>query len=244
MNEKKMRRWMMTGLMCVLAVAAVALVGCGAEEEATETSEAISETFTSEVLDTDYEGALDVGNQLALGTLQLEETEYAVTPDQAKALLLLWQALQGGVTAEGEIGAVLKGIEGAMTEEQLEAIADMKLTQDDMQTWMEERGMGGPGGLPGAGDMSEEELEAARATRQAEGGGRMPSAGEMPPDLATMRAQFENMSEEEREQMRATIEAGGGFPGGRGGAPGGPGGGGRGGFLIRPVIELLTERAG
>ena len=95
-----------------LLLIAGGLTACGGTA-ATETNEAAIE-YESAAIDTSYEGALDAVNQLALGTLQLEETEHAVTPDQAKALLLLWQALQGGVTAEGEIGAVLKGIEGAV----------------------------------------------------------------------------------------------------------------------------------
>jgi len=238
-----MGRWMVTGLICVLAVVGITLTGCGGDE-ATETSEAVSESYASEVLDTHYEEALDVGNQLALGTLMLEATEHAITPDQAKTLLPLWQALQGGVTAEDEIGAVLKGIEGAMTEEQLAAVADMQLSQEDMQAWMEDQGFGSGGGFPGAGGDPD-----ARGTRQAESGGGgegLGRGGEMSPEMATMRAQFENMSEEEREQMRATVQAGGGMPGGpaAGGAPGGPGRGGGVGFLIRPLVELLAERAG
>jgi hypothetical protein len=219
-------------ILASLLLVAGALTACGGAE-ATETDEAAAIDYEGAALDTRYEGALDAGNQLALGTLQLEETEYAVTPEQAKTLLPLWQALRGGVTAEDEISAVLRGIEGAMTEEQLAAVANMQLTQDDVQAWMEERGFG-PGG---GGDLD------ARATRQAEsvgGGGGTGRGGEMPPEMATMRAQFQNMSEEEQERMRATVQAGGGFPGGMAGAPGGGGVG----FLIRPVIELLTERAG
>jgi hypothetical protein len=238
-----MKSWhILVGLLLVGG----ALTACGGAE-ATETDEAAAIDYESAALDTSYEGALDAGNQLALGTLQLEETEHAVTPEQAKTLLPLWQALQGGVTAEGEISAVLKGIEGAMTEEQLASIADMRLTQDDMESWMQEQGMGGPDGFPGVGDMSEEEREAARATRQAEGGGGMPPGGEMPsvedmpPEMATRVAEFESMSEEEREQMMATARAGGGAFGGRAGAGGGAGGVGP---LIRPLTELLTERAG
>jgi hypothetical protein len=75
-------------------------------------------------------------------------------------------------------------------------------------------------------------------------GGEMPSGQDMPPEMATLRAQFENMSEEEREAMRATAQAGGGFQGGRAGAPGAPGGGGPVGVLIRPLIQMLTERTG
>jgi hypothetical protein len=235
-------------ILASLLLVAGALTACGGAE-ATETDEAAAIDYESGALDTSYEGALDAENQLALGTLQLEETEHAVTSEQAKTLLPLWQALQGGVTAEGEISAVLKGIEGAMTEEQLAAIADMQLTEEDTQAWMEEQGLGARGGFPGSGDMSEEELETARATRQArfggEGlapGGEMPSGEDMPPEMATRVAEFQSMSEEEWEEMMATARAGGdGIPGGRAGTPGGAG---RVGLFIRPLIEMLTERAG
>jgi hypothetical protein len=182
-------------------------------------------TYTSAVLDASYPGALSMGSQLALGTLQLEETENSVTPEQATALLPLWQALQGGVTAQAEVDAVLKQIEGVMTSEQLAAIAAKQLTQDDL------RGLGiPPGGGSGQGLSPDEQ-----ATRQAERGG-----GEMPPEVATRRAEMENMSEEEREALRATAQAGG-----MSGGPGGRAGGGQGQFIIMldPLIELLTQRA-
>jgi hypothetical protein len=237
----------------VLALPVMLLVACASSETTQEVEEVVSSSYTSEVLDTSYEGALSVSNQLMLGTLLLEETEHAVTPEQATALLPLWQALQGGgVTIQAEIDAVLKQIEGQMTQEQLEAISRLQLTQEDMRAWMEEQGMGGPrdgeGGPGPGGDMSDEDREAVRATMEAGGGfpGGPPGGGEMPPEMATRQAEFANMTDEEREDMRATMQAGGGFPGG------GPGGGGSRGapggrqanFLLRPLIELLEERAG
>ena len=235
-------------IVSVLALVAVVLAGCGAEEAAPATAdEGSAVAFTSEALDASYDGALDVPNQLMLGTIQLEGTDNAVTPEQATALLPLWQALQGGVTAQAEMAAVLKQIEGAMAPEQLEAITAMQLTQEDLRTWMQEQGLGAGGGFPGA-EGGEEVSPEVRATRQAEFGG-----GEVPPEMATRRAEMENMSDEEREAFRATAQAGGGFPGraegGAGGAlPGGPGGGagrgaGRFGILLNPLIELLTQRA-
>jgi hypothetical protein len=98
--------------------------------------------------------------------------------------------------------------------------------------------------------MSDEEREAVRATMEAGGGfpGGPPggSNGEIPPEMATRRAEFANMTEEEREEMRATMQAGGGFPGGgRGGAGGRDNSGARqANFLLRPLIDLLEERAG
>jgi len=233
----------------VVALAVAALAGCGGEATTAPADAGDDETYVSEVLDASYEGALSVSNQLALGTMQLEDSEDAVTPEQAAALLPLWQALRGGVTVEAEVNAVLKQIEGTMTQGQLEAIAGMQLTQEDLRAWMEEHGMGG--GFPGmGGDMSEEEREALWATRQAESGGQaFPGGGEVPPEMATRQAEFENMSDAEREALRATMQAGGGVPGEPGGRPGGPGGrGGAGGrqlmFLVNPLIELLEARAG
>ena len=95
--------------------------------------------------------------------------------------------------------------------------------------------MGPGGGFPGAGGDQEVSPE-VRATRQAEFGG-----GDIPPEMATRRAEFESMSDEEREAFRATAQAGGGFLGG----PGGGAGRGAGQFriLLNPLIELLTQRA-
>jgi len=235
----------------VLTLSVALLAACGGSEPTQVVEEAVSDSYTSKVLDASYEGALSVPNQLILGTLLLEETEHAVTPEQAKTLLPLWQALQGGVTIETEVNAVLKQIEGAMAQEQLQSIAAMQLTQEDLQAWMEEQGMGGgaPGAGPGeGGDMSDEEREAARATAQAGGGGggMPPGGGEMSPEMATRQAEFANMTDAEREAARATMQAGGGFPGGGAGGTGGRGGsvGRQANFLLRPLIELLEERAG
>jgi hypothetical protein len=166
-----------------------------------------------------------------LGTLRLEGTENAVTPEQAAALLPLWQALRGGVTAQAEVNAVLKQIEGTMTQEQLEAIAAMQLTQDDLGAWVEEQGLGlGPG--PGQGGGGQEMSPDAQATRQAQFAG-----GEMPPEMATRRAQFESMSEEDRAALRAAAEAGG--------MPARAGAGSRQfPILLNPLLELLEARAG
>jgi len=233
-----------------LVLIAMIVTACGGAH-ATDVEEAAVIHYESDALDTSFEGALDVSGQLALGTLRLEEAEHAVTEEQAKTLLPLWQALQGGgVTAEDEINAVLRGIEGAMTEEQLAAIAEMALTEEDMQAWMEEQGIGAGGGFPGAGGDPD-----TRATRRAEGGGGMPPGGEIPsgedvpPAMATRTAEFQSMSEEEREAMRATAEAAGGVGAGfRGGVGDGPGafegGVGQVRSLLRPLIEMLTERAG
>ncbi|MBI5943215.1 MAG: hypothetical protein HY864_02505 [Chloroflexi bacterium] len=158
--------------------------------------------YLSQNLPTDYEGALAVRNQLALGTLELIQTDSAISPKQAQTLLPLWQALrstqQAGGTAQAEVSALLTQIEAAMTPEQLQSIASMKLTFTDMQEWAAANGitMGSGGGQPGQGSgMSPE----ARATKQAaegitssEGGSgsKLPTAL-MDAVIATLQAQIQ-----------------------------------------------------
>ena len=155
-----------------LLAVALLLAGCGGGSGSpAPTSEAVSE---ASALDLSYEGALALRNQLALGTLRLEEIDQPLTAAQAGDLLLLWQALRGTMdsasSAQAEVDALLAQIEGTMTAEQLAAIGAMKLTQADMQAWAQGQGleMAGSGlgsGEQGSGrDLSEDE----RATRQAE----------------------------------------------------------------------------
>jgi hypothetical protein len=182
----------------ILVLLAGILAGCGgdASTSSVEGSSAASaesesnDAYTSAVMDASYEGALPVSSQLALGIFQLEGTENAVTPAQAAALLPLWQAVQGGtLQSEAETNAVLKQIEGAMTSEQLAAIAAMQLTLEDVGAWAQEQGvslgpppeaMGGEGAFGPPGDTSEEERAARRATAEASGmtfGGRRGAGG-------------------------------------------------------------------
>jgi hypothetical protein len=128
------------------------------------------DTYTSTALDTSHEGSLSIRNQLALGTLQLDGTPNAITPEQVRTLLTLWQALRGttqsGASAPAEVNALLGQIEGVLTPDQLAAIRTLKLTQTGFQQWAAANGvtMGTGGGQPGSGQSLSPE---ARATRQA-----------------------------------------------------------------------------
>jgi len=171
-----MRNWSKS-LWLVLVV--VVLAGCTGGEATPASAVTGSDTYVSADLDTGYENALTVRNQLALGILNLDGAENATTPEQAEALLPLWQALRGtmrsGAAATAEVDALLAQIEETLTTVQLDAIGAMRLTQDDLRAWAESQevtlgtGEGAGGGMGGGGGhgLSDEE----RATRQAENGG-------------------------------------------------------------------------
>jgi hypothetical protein len=150
-------------LVFLLALLLTACSGAAATPASTD-------LYVSQNLPVDYEGALAVRNQLALGTLELNQSETPIAAEQAQTLLPLWQALrstqQAGGTAQAEVNALLTQIEAAMSPEQLKSIAGMKLTFTNMQEWATANGitMGSGGGTPGQGSgMSPE----ARATKQA-----------------------------------------------------------------------------
>lgn len=92
---------------------------------------------------TSTSGSLPVATQLILGVFKLDETDQAVTSEQASELLPLWQVYQGllnsDTTAQEEVDALVEQLQGSMTAEQMKAIAEMNLSQQDvleaMQTY-------------------------------------------------------------------------------------------------------------
>ncbi len=201
---------------------------------ATETSEAPSE------LGTGVRG-YPPQMQLSMGTFLLEVTDLAVTPEQAAELLPLWKAVlslsESDTAAQAEIDALYDQIEETMTAEQVQAIAEMNPTQEDIAALMESLGLdsanaaggfqGGnlpqgfdpnnrpegfdPGNFPGGGQIGP-----GGGQGQGPGGGMF--GGDIDPEtLATMEARREEMGGSFRN--RANL------------------------FLVEPLIELLEERA-
>ncbi|MFT3894207.1 MAG: hypothetical protein QM730_21465 [Anaerolineales bacterium] len=103
----------MKRILFITFVLALLLTACGGTSSASNTSG--SDVYTSSVISTDYENALPVRNQLAIGTMKLDGTAQAVTAEQAKQLVPLYQALRGTTTSGGgsqeEISALLGQIE-------------------------------------------------------------------------------------------------------------------------------------
>ncbi len=233
----------------VFIIGMVVLTGCNQQAASGTTPEAIEAPTYTGVLRADYENALDVQSQLALGTLRLEGTADALTAAQAAQALPLWKTLQDDRSMPlVEEHALAKQIEGTLTEAQLTAIAAMQLTSDDAQSWLQAQGPGmgmvepgqGAATMPGTGGP-------VPGSGGAPGAGPGPGMAMSDEDRAAMREKFENMTEEERAQMQAQFGQDGGRPPGGGDAPAGGFDGAIPGvsmMLRRAVVTLLTERSG
>jgi hypothetical protein len=86
-------------------------------------------------------GELSAPIQVALGTIKLDGTENAVTADQAKELLPLWETLQdlegSDTAATEEKDALISQIQETMTADQTQAIAALGLSRQDMFSVMQ-----------------------------------------------------------------------------------------------------------
>lgn len=147
---------LLLGLLIVLALAACgqdagqstssASGGDAAEKNGAEEEQV--ETIVAQISD-DFDNALSPMGQLALGTLRLEDSELAISEQQAAELLPLWQAMQSlsnsETTAQVELDAVVKQIQGAMTAEQVATIAAMQLTEDSLTEMMDSGDLGSRG---------------------------------------------------------------------------------------------------
>ncbi len=98
--------------------------------------------------------SLPTSTELLVGTFRLEDTDLAVTADQAKTLLPLWEMLQSlsssSTAATEEIDAVVNQIKSTMTSEQMDEITSLNLTQQDVMALMGQNGGFGSNGTQGA----------------------------------------------------------------------------------------------
>jgi len=138
------RTTMIAGSLVVI----IALAACGGGQVDTggalgETGEPARAAGTPRAgLPDDFEMPLSM--RLPVGTLMLEETAYAVTPEQAEVLLPLWQMLralqESSTSSQVEVEAVYTQIQETMTPDQLAAIEEM--SSEDTRALFEELGMG------------------------------------------------------------------------------------------------------
>lgn len=82
------------------------------------------------------ENGLPIAAQLAVGTLKLAGTDQAVTTDQAEDLVLYWetykQLSQSDTAAQAEYDGLIAQIEETLNTDQMQAITDMNITQQDV----------------------------------------------------------------------------------------------------------------
>lgn len=186
-------------LAVAAAVAVLALAGCGGGG-ASEASAGVEETTPA----TDAVTA----NELALGTLYLEDTDLAVTQEQAQKLLPLWQMLNAlyssDTAARDEIAAVVTQLHRTMTAEQMAAIRAIGTSPEDMAELMESLGLDFTPRLSANGTPSARRFESGFQGQPPAGfeGGQGRFGGGAIPGAQP------SFSEADIAAMRATREAG------------------------------------
>lgn len=191
-------------------------------------------------LSADYENALPVEMQLAVGTLLLDGTENEVDSATSAQLVTLWKAArslsESDSTAQAEIDALYKQIEETMTPARIEAISDMQITRQDMTQVFQDMGLEFGNLSERFGTLTPEMQATAEAARE---------SGQFPGNGAGLR-RFEGGAPGEGFT--------GGPPGGipDGGFPSGPGASAnsdnteqatrnRGSGLVGPVYDALIQ---
>ena len=129
-------------------------------------------------------GELSAPMQVAIGTIKLDETDNAITAEQAAELLPLWQTLQvlysSDTAANQEIDALATQIQEAMTDKQTQAITAMNLTRQDMFAIMQSQGMAFGGAQSGNAQSGGSTNNSGGGFGP--GGGGFPPGGGAPPD--------------------------------------------------------------
>ena len=119
--------------LATLTILTLILTACGASSNTPQAGPA------------NQDRTLPLATQLIVGTFKLDGTAQAITAEQARELLPMWQVYQDLITsdtaAQEEIDGLVEQIHGTFTTEQVQAITDMNLTQRDIFTLMEEKGL-------------------------------------------------------------------------------------------------------
>lgn len=193
-------------IIILVLVVAIAAAGC------------VSQQARSDPPDGAAMGELPELTRLVMGVVSLEETDIAVSAEQADALLPLFKMVralaESASVAEVEFEAVTGQIGDSLTEAPIASIDAMELTMADMSVTMEQLG------LASASETGE---------RPTSGTGERPEGGEMGGDQGP--GGDETMSSEQIAEMIAERTSSGAsmMAGGT--------------ELYDAVIDLLSERA-
>jgi hypothetical protein len=157
-----------TILVILVSLAATLITGCSGSTITVTTSNGLT-TVT----------------RLALGTLKLENTVNAVTSEQAIQLLTLWQGYlslsNSDTSAQVELDALVKQIEGVMTDAQLMAIDSLNLTNQSVTETLNTLGANVSSnissGTPNASALSQSGPSSASSDMPSGAPGEVPPSG-------------------------------------------------------------------
>jgi hypothetical protein len=115
----------------------ILLAGCNSlNPNAGQANPGESPSSTQGVIRVDYQNALPIGTQLALGIFKLESVNAPLSKEQAAALLPLWKAYRNltksDTSAAEEINGLVDQVQETLDEQQLQSIAAMQLTGRDL----------------------------------------------------------------------------------------------------------------
>jgi len=123
--------------------------------------------------------------QIAVGTLKLAGTGQDISVEQAKELVVYWQVYkelsQSQTAAQAEMDGLVAQIQETLSDDQMQAITDMKITQQDVLASMQ----GVMAASSGSGN-STVSLPASSANSGGMPAGGPPEGGGIPPDGGAM----------------------------------------------------------
>lgn len=187
-----MKKHTLFRILALLSVLALGLAACSSSDEAAEA--------TDQAADVTAQTDAPESVVLLVGTWKLDGTPQDITAEQAAKLLPLWQLFQtlstSDTAAPEEVEAVLKQIKQVMTPEQLEAIAAMNVTLDEMRSFMQEMGVAGQGGGTGPGGGMGQ--PPAGMVPGMGGGGGGNTSGLSPQEIATAQAKRASVTSSNR----------------------------------------------
>jgi hypothetical protein len=150
-----------------LAATTVAQVLSATQTAMASEQQAVESAATTTSLNADFTDAAPIYMQLILGVMKLEGTDQVITADQASGILALVSSLQtdttdqtadddtqnagpgrnmGVIVTQEQVDALVQQATALLNNDQITAISAMQITQESMQTIMEELGasMGAP----------------------------------------------------------------------------------------------------
>jgi hypothetical protein len=216
-------------LSVFLAVFILTLTACSSSARSN------SSNFGSATQNGTAAGALPATTQIALGTLKLDNTDNAITADQAAKLLPLWETMRvletSDTAAKQEIDALDTQIQETMTDKQMQTITAMNLTRQNMFAVLQTQGVGFGNGQQNNSQQNGNSSNNRGFTPGGFGPGGPPDGGGFPAGGQGFgNGQRQNRSAEQIATAQAARQAGGGnrIPA----------------LLINALIEFLKKKAG